>query len=368
MQTRRTIQKRTVRWLSRWMMFGALLTLIIPAGAWADGTASGLSIDNQATISYQVSGVDQTAVESSPTGNSTPGAGNGSATSFLVDNVVRVVVASVANTAVAPLQTNAALAFTVTNTGNTTQGYRAAVVNGTTNIPMTNVHIVLDANGNGLYDTGEVTYGNNAYIQDLAADAVMHLLIVADAPNATQATDGDRDTYWLQVTTLTAGGGAVEAETRVGAVDDPAAVDVVFDDAASDDGGAIDAANNGQHADSGDFYVATAAMSVQKTAVVVEDPVLGVSANAKAIPGARVTYTITIRNTGGTAASNVAITDDIPAHTAYVAGSATLNSTPQPDSGGAVTLTGSPATNISVAVGAIAGGATATVTFDVTIN
>lgn len=350
------------------MMFGALLTLIFPAGAWALGTASGLSVDNQATISYQVSGVNQTAIESSPTGNSTPGAGNGSATSFLVDNVVRVVVASVANTAVAPLQTDAALAFTVTNTGNTTQGYSAAVVNGTTNIPMTNVHIVLDANSNGVVDTGETTYAAGAYIQDLAADAAMQLLIVADAPAAAQATDGDTDTYWLQVTTLTAGGGAVEAETNSGAVDDPTAVDVVFGDAASDDGGTIDAANNGRHADSGDFYVATATLTVTKTSAVISDPVLGTSPNAKAIPGARVTYTITIANASGTAADNVAISDDIPNNTTYVADSVTVNSGGVPDSDGSITLTGSPVTNIGIAVGSIAGSGTATVTFDVTID
>ena len=172
MQTRRTNHKRTVRWLSRWMMFGALLTLIFPAGAWAAGTASGTTIQNQATISYSVSGVAQTAVPSS-------------SASFVVDNVVRVVVANLANTAVAPLQPNMALAFTVTNTGNTTQGYSAEVINGTTNIPMTNVRIFLDVNSDGVYDSGDtlITAGNYISGHDLAPDTAMQLLIVANAPD-----------------------------------------------------------------------------------------------------------------------------------------------------------------------------------------
>ena len=43
--------------------------------ALAVGTASGTSVTNRATISYDVAGVTQQAIESSPTGNSTPGAG-----------------------------------------------------------------------------------------------------------------------------------------------------------------------------------------------------------------------------------------------------------------------------------------------------
>jgi len=374
MNTQRTIHKKTVRWLSTLMLFGVVLTMAFPAGVWALGTQSDTDITNTATIAYSVNSVGQEVIESSPAGNSNPGVGAGAPTLFKVDNVVRVVVATMGDTAVAPNQSNAALAFTVTNTGNTTQGYSVSVVNGTTNIPMTNVRIFLDVNNDGLWDAGDVEYSAGAFIKNLdpngviGTDDVMQVLVVADAPDATQALDTERDTYWLQVTTLPAGGGAPVAETNAGSADDPALVDIVFGDAADDAGGSIDAARNGRHADSGDFYVATATMSVQKTSAVVEDPILGVSANAKAIPGARVTYTITIRNTGGTQADGVTVTDGIPANTSYATGLTTINGSLVPDSGGPVTLTGSPATSISVAVGSVAAGATATVTFDAIIN
>jgi len=64
MKTQRTDQKRAVRWLSTVLLFGALLTLMLPAGAWALGTASGTTIENQATITYQVGTVSQPAVQS----------------------------------------------------------------------------------------------------------------------------------------------------------------------------------------------------------------------------------------------------------------------------------------------------------------
>ena len=42
-------------------------------------------ITNTASVNYSVSGVPQTVINSSPTGNSTPGAGSGAPTSFMVD-------------------------------------------------------------------------------------------------------------------------------------------------------------------------------------------------------------------------------------------------------------------------------------------
>ena len=375
MKAQQTGQMKTVRWLSTILLFGVVLTLFFTGGAWAQGTRSDTDINNTAIISYSVNSVSQDDIESSPSGNSTPGAGNGTPTVFKVDNVVRVVVANTTDTAVAPDQTNAAIAFTVTNTGNTTQGYSVNVISGTTNISMTDVRIFLDVNNDGLWDSGDQEYGSGDYIGDLnpngtiGTDDVLHMLIVANAPNASQAADGEHDTYWLEVTTLPEGGGAAVAETRTGQDDDPTAVDIVFGDAADDAGGSIDGEHNGRHADSGDFYVARATLSVTKTSRVVEDPILGESPNAKAIPGARVTYTITISNTGGTAADSVGVTDGIPADTTYRANSVTINGTSVPDSDGAITLTGSPVvTSIGISTGSIAAGTTGTVTFDVVID
>src|SRR5262245_48265604 len=89
----------------------------------AQMTSAGTSIQNRATVNYSVGGQAQTLIESSPTGNVTPGAGAGASTTFVVDNRVDLTVAELsgAATLTAPGASNAALAFTVTNTGNAPQ-------------------------------------------------------------------------------------------------------------------------------------------------------------------------------------------------------------------------------------------------------
>ncbi|MFP5270468.1 isopeptide-forming domain-containing fimbrial protein [Coleofasciculus sp.] len=86
--------------------------------------------------------------------------------------------------------------------------------------------------------------------------------------------------------------------------------------------------------------------------------------NGAADPGEELRYTITIQNTGTGTSTNTILTEDIPANTTYVPGSATLNGNPIPDVNGTLPFV-SPTGG---SVGNIAGGETATVTFRVTIN
>ncbi|MGK0273110.1 MAG: hypothetical protein ACI88H_003788, partial [Cocleimonas sp.] len=69
----------------------AVLT-IASNSAWAAGTAAGTDIDNTAVINYSVGGTPQTLIESSEGGNSTPGATNGTPTTFKVDKKIDVLV------------------------------------------------------------------------------------------------------------------------------------------------------------------------------------------------------------------------------------------------------------------------------------
>ena len=97
----------------------------------AAGTAASTQINNRATVSYQVSGVSQTPIESSPTGNSTPGANNGANTQFVVDRKIDLVVQEVgaAVTAVTPGAVNQVTTFFLRNDGNDTQGFTLAGTN-----------------------------------------------------------------------------------------------------------------------------------------------------------------------------------------------------------------------------------------------
>src|SRR5688572_3091266 len=93
-------------------------------GANAQLTPANTAITNRATVNYSVGGQAQALIESSPTGNTTPGAGLGVNTSFVVDNLVDFTVSEVSgNATVTTPGLPAVLAFTVTNTGNAPQGY-----------------------------------------------------------------------------------------------------------------------------------------------------------------------------------------------------------------------------------------------------
>ena len=63
--------------------------------AFAIGTDAGVSINNRATVSYSVGSVAQTPIESSPTGNATPGVATARTRRFVVDNKILHTVAEV---------------------------------------------------------------------------------------------------------------------------------------------------------------------------------------------------------------------------------------------------------------------------------
>src|SRR3989339_537953 len=104
------------------LLASAALLGLVSHNVWAVVTPSGTVISNIATMNYSVGGVAQTPIGSSPTGNTS---GAGTATAFVVDNKVNLTVAESNSTvtSVSPGATNQVTTFTVTNTGNTAQGY-----------------------------------------------------------------------------------------------------------------------------------------------------------------------------------------------------------------------------------------------------
>ncbi len=290
----------------------ALAALAAMQGAHALGTPSNTAINNRATVNYNVSGVAQTPIESSPTGNSTA---TGSDTSFVVDNRILHTVSEFSGnaTASAPGAINQVTSFTVTNTGNTAQGYLLTVTNQagtvlfgqTDNTNVNNLRAFVDANGNGSYDAG-VDIATN--IATLAADASVRVFVLADVPLS--ATNGQFANVQLAAQATNAGTTTVVVQTA--GADNPAAVDVVFADA-----GAV--ARDGIHEAADQYAIQSAALSVAKTSAVVSDPFNGTT-NPKAIPGAVVQYVVTMTNTGTVAASLVQITDPLPANTTFLRG------------------------------------------------
>jgi uncharacterized repeat protein (TIGR01451 family) len=350
------------------LFFVCVLAIGVTQTANAVGTVSGTNVENFATVDYQVGGFDQAQIFSDTA-------------AFLVDNKVDLTVATVdvAAVIVVPGDTMRVLTFTLANTGNTTQDYSftAAAATGTLfgvtdNFDATNVMVYVDANANDTYDPGVDVA---TYADELAADDTVTVFIVADIPLV--QVDGDGALYDLIAQTAQGGAPASQGADILtddgGAIDDPAVVQIVFADGA----GTADGIYDGQHSSRDVYVVGSALLTVTKSSAVISDPFNGVT-NPKAIPGARIHYTIDVTNTGSAAANTVVLSDEIPANTTYANGSVTTSNS----NGSATTLVEysadgtnwfpgetSPVAFVRVTNSVIdATAGTAQVTFDVIIN
>jgi len=321
---------KTVR-LTGALLAGVLLSLF-SANSFAL-TASGTTISNLATVNYQVGGVSQTAIGSSPTGNTS---GAGTATTFKVDTklLISVTTNDAADVSVTPAQTAAVLSFTVTNNGNATQGVTFSTVQelagvlastagagftGTDNFDPTGISVFVANGHGGAYVSGTDTASS---IPQLAAGASVVVYIVATIPNT--QVDGDVAVEALVAQVAAAGGSATYGTAPGTAIttDDtlnawtPGTVQQLFADAAGLAGDG-DASHDGLSSARDAYKVQSAKLTITKTQTVLSDPTG--DAIKHAIPGAVVQYTITVANAAGatTAATSIGLTDALPSNTSW---------------------------------------------------
>jgi len=321
----------------------ALGSLFVSGQALAGGTIPGQNIDNIASVNYSVNGVAQTVIRSAPgIGNSTPGAGFGTVTRFVVDQKVDLYLKEVntAATSVIPGSVNQVTTFFIRNDGNESQGVNlsqalfAGSVFGQTSSTtlMTNVRRFVEstvpATGAACTAAGgapaqpggmQFTLGTDVAqnILSLAPDACTWVYIVADTPITSlhNTYQNVELTAEARVQTSLAG---LTANTGA---DNPTSIDVVFADPAA------------TVTDRDQYAIVTAAFTVIKAHTVIDDFVS--TSNYKPIPGARVEYVLTLTNNGGATADSVSITDALPIQTSFF---------PASYSGGT--------TNVSITVGA----------------
>ena len=266
--------------------------------AHAVGTASGTPIDNTATVDYDV--------------NANARSASGSAPTVTVDNRVDLTVTNTDtgnNVNVSPGANGQVLTYSLTNTGNTTQGYLLTVDVASAGIPAGNFQIFVDANTDGVPNAGELyTAGTNAGDLNpnliVGVDDVMQVLIVADIPaGAVDATQDD-----VRLVAQTTDAGSTTVTTAAGTP--TAGVDVVFADGS---GSTSEATRDGQHSDAATYTVESAALAATKTINSTTDEF----GSGFAIPGADVEYLIRVTNNGSASVDNntVSVTDAIPANT-----------------------------------------------------
>ena len=304
--------------------------------AHAVGTTAGTTISNTATATY-----------TDPVGN--PQSVPSNRVDLRVDEVLNVTIATAdpGDVAAQPGSTNQVLSFTVTNTGNGSEAFRLSPVNaiGGDAFDPTTTSLVIDTNGNGVYDAGvDTVYNAGSNDPVLAPDASVRIFVLSTIPAG--ATDGQRGQTDLTATAVTGSGPA----------------GTTFAGQGQGGGDAVVGTTTAVGRDRGFYIVNAATVSFVKSASVL-DPFGG----TKSVPGSIITYTLVATISGSGSLANLAVGDPVPANTTYVPGSITAQAAAITDATDADA--GEFAGNaIAVRFGTVPGGQTRTVTFKVKIN
>jgi uncharacterized repeat protein (TIGR01451 family) len=323
----------------RWIAAAIVACVVTPAHA--TGTIAGTNISNTATATYN-----------DPSGN--PQTVPSNTVTLKVDEVLDVTVVSAdpGDVPVAPGSTNQVLSYTVTNTGNGQEAFRLtpnATIGGDQFNPTT-TSLVIDTNGNGVYDPGiDTVYNAGTNDPLLNPDQSIRVFVLSTIPGG--SADNDRGAVDLTAisTTVVAAGGSNTPGTLI---------------AGQGQGGsdAVIGATSGDGVDRGQYIVQSATVTFTKSASV-----LNPFGQTAPVPGSIVTYTLVANVSGTGTLSNLTISDAIPANTTFQAGTITLQGGPITDLTDADAGEFSAAT-VNVRLGNVAGGTTRTVTFKVKIN
>lgn len=310
-----------------------LAALVAPAGtAQATGVSAGSLIENTATATY-TSGTTDITVQSNTV-------------TVKVDELLDVAVAGISGSPVAAGPTVAALPFSITNTGNGSEAFNLSVSPAVAGNQFDAVvgGLVLD-DGDGIYEAGiDTVLATGAPTPAIDPDASVTIFVLVSLPNG--ASDGQTSQVRLTANAVTGSGTPGTAFAGQGA----------------GGGDAVVGSTGASDADNGALVASTVTVTLVKSASIA-DPFGG----SQPVPGAVVTYTLVASATGSGTASNLHVTDGIPAGTSYQPGTLALGGSPLSDATDA-DAGHAGASGIDVALGDLAGGSTGTVTFKVKIN
>lgn len=333
---------------SGWTILGVRLAHVAPlivasatigfaTPAQAAGTAAGSTISNTATATYNDPGGNTQTVPSNTV-------------DIRVDEILDVTVARAdpGDVVATPGSTNQVLSFTVTNNGNGPEAFRlttASALGGDQFDPSV-TSIVLDTNGNNMYDPGvDMVYTPGTDTPILAPDASIRVFVLSTIPGGVN----DLDRGFVDLTAAASTGTGTPGTTFAGQ-----------GESGSD---AVVGATGADSTDRGRFIVQNATVALVKSVTNITDPFGG----AETVPGAIITYQIVATVSGSGTLANLTIGDPIPNNTTYQTGSIVLQGSPITDATDADA--GEFASNaVTVRLGSVAGGQTRTLSFRVRIN
>ncbi|MDO7841313.1 hypothetical protein [Sphingomonas immobilis] len=301
-------------------MAACLCLFAAPAVA---ATQAGTSIVNIATLNWNQDGQPKTIPSNTAT--------------LVTAETLDVTITADRAAASAPTGTTTAVGFLVINTGNGSEDFNFGVTADQSGVAVS--RLAIDSDNDGVYDAAKDRTLAPGTALSLTAGQQVRVFVLIDG---TQVTAG---------TTISA---TVTAKTGSGAPG------TVF----------AGAGDNGSDAVVGQTHATATAATILSPAaaqpsLVKSQSVFAPDGSARAMRGAIVTYTLAATFPGATA--NVSIDDPIPAGTAYVPGSLTLDQRALSD--GADTDAGAADTSgIHVALGNVAAAGSHTIQFSVKIQ
>jgi len=273
--------------------------LLAATGAHALGVPAGTVVDNTATVTYSVSGVPASI-------------DTNAATLTVAERIEVVVTRQSPQLTVRPGDTERAILFRVTSTGNGSEAFDLTVDNnvaGSDFNPVPSVPAVyFDTDGSGDLSTGDVPYQPGVNDPVLAPDSSIDVFVVNDIPAG--VADGDVGLTALTATSQTGSGTPGRGFPGQG------------------DGGseAVLGVSGGVSSATGEYLVDDLTISFTK-AQQVSDPLGG----SEPVAGAVVTYSITVTVQSPGTATAAVVRDPIPQYTTYLPGSLQLNGNPLSD-------------------------------------
>ncbi len=318
------------------LLVGASALALNGTAAHAAGTLAGTDIVNTAQATYDGPSGSVT-VESNPV-------------TIKVDELLDVTVVSSdpGDVAAEPGATGQVTTYQVTNTGNGQEAFTltADTAKGGDDFDTTFEQIILDTNGNGVYDPGvDTIYTPGTNDPVLEADESTIVFILSTIP----ATANDSERAEIELSAVAVTGSGAPGTSFAGEGDGG--------------GDAVVGATGANGEDSSFFVIQTAQITLVKSATVA-DPFGG----TEAIPGATITYQLVATIAGSGSLTNLVVSDDIPADTSYTAETISLEGVSLTDSDADADAGSFDGTGIAVDLGTVPGGQTRTITFQVTID
>jgi uncharacterized repeat protein (TIGR01451 family) len=271
----------------------AVFLISFASSVLAAGTPAGTVIDNVARVDFEIAG--------------TPLSQNSNLSSITVQERIDVtVVLQSPPLQVAANDTDRALLFTVTNTGNGNETFQLAInsiIGGDDFDPVpSTTPIYFDTDASGDFSVGDTAYVLGSNDPLLAADASVDVLLLNDIPGF--VIDGDIGRSELTADSVTGTGAPGDAYPGQG------------------DGGtdAVLGTTGGSGVATGEYIIGDVQINIQKAVSVLNQ-----FGGLEPIPGATLTYSVTVAVTNTGTATNSVFSDPIPADTTYVPGSISLN-------------------------------------------